>query len=59
MLRDILLQIGQILAVIVFAPLLQGFIHWAEERVQRSQGPSIFQPYRDLRKLFRKQIVVP
>ena len=58
-LRDILLQIGQILAVIVFAPLLQGFIHWAEERVQRSQGPSIFQPYRDLRKLFRKQIVVP
>jgi formate hydrogenlyase subunit 4 len=58
-LRDILLQIGQVLAVIVFAPLLQGFILWAEERVQRSQGPSILQPYRDLRKLFRKQIVVP
>ena len=30
-----------------------------EERVQRSQGPGIFQPYRDLWKLFHKQIVVP
>ena len=58
-LRDVALQVCQVLAVIVFAPLLQGFILWAEERVQRSTGPSIFQPYRDLLKLFRKQIVVP
>ncbi|MDX8528234.1 NADH-quinone oxidoreductase subunit H [Mesorhizobium sp. MSK_1335] len=57
--RDILLQIAQLLTVLAFAPLLQGFILWAEERVQRSQGPSVLQPYRDLRKLFRKQIVVP
>ncbi|CAM5442390.1 Formate hydrogenlyase subunit 4 [Aquamicrobium terrae] len=58
-LRDLALQLCQILAVLVFAPLLQGFILWAEERVQRSAGPSILQPYRDLAKLFRKQIVVP
>ena len=58
-LREIVLQVCQVLTVIVFAPLLQGFILWAEERVQRSQGPSVFQPYRDLAKLFRKQIVVP
>ncbi len=57
--RDLALQLCQILAVLVFAPLLQGFILWAEERVQRSAGPSILQPYRDLAKLFRKQIVVP
>lgn len=57
--REIVLQVCQVLTVIVFAPLLQGFILWAEERVQRSAGPSVFQPYRDLAKLFRKQIVVP
>ncbi len=58
-LRDLALQACQVLSVLAFAPLLQGFVLWAEERVQRSQGPSILQPYRDLRKLFRKQIVVP
>ncbi len=58
-LRDLVLQACQVLSVLAFAPLLQGFVLWAEERVQRSQGPSILQPYRDLRKLFRKQIVVP
>jgi formate hydrogenlyase subunit 4 len=41
------------------APLLQGFILKAEERIQRSRGPSIIQPYRDLWKLFHKQSVVP
>jgi formate hydrogenlyase subunit 4 len=57
--RDILLQIGQVAAVLALAPLLQGIILQFEERVQRAQGPGIFQPYRDLRKLFQKQIVVP
>ena len=59
MLRDILLQICQVLAVLTFAPLLQGIIQQFEERVQLAQGPGIFQPYRDLWKLFHKQIVVP
>lgn len=57
--RDALAQIAQVLAVLLFAPALQGFIHRYEERVQRGRGPSLFQPYRDLRKLFRKQLVVP
>ncbi len=57
--RDIVLQICQVLAVLGLAPLLQGFILQFEERVQLAQGPGIFQPYRDLWKLFRKQIVVP
>ncbi len=59
MLRDVLLQIAQVLTVVVVAPLLQGAILQLEERVQLAQGPGILQPYRDLRKLFRKQIVVP
>lgn len=57
--RDVLLQIAQVLAVLVLAPLLQGIILQFEERVQRGQGPGILQPYRDLWKLFHKQIVVP
>ena len=57
--RDILLQICQVLTVLLLAPLLQGIILQFEERVQRAQGPGIFQPYRDLWKLFHKQIVVP
>jgi formate hydrogenlyase subunit 4 len=57
--RDVLLQVAQVLAVLLLAPLIQGVIVQFEERVQRAQGPGIFQPYRDLWKLFRKQIVVP
>jgi formate hydrogenlyase subunit 4 len=57
--RDILLQIAQVLTVLTLAPLLQGVILKFEERVQRSQGPSVLQPYRDLWKLFHKQILIP
>jgi formate hydrogenlyase subunit 4 len=57
--RDIALQIAQVVTVVALAPLLQGVILQFEERVQRAQGPGIFQPYRDLWKLFHKQIVVP
>jgi len=59
MLCDVLAQIAQVLAVMLLAPLIQGFILRYEERVQRSQGPSILQPYRDLWKLFHKQLVIP
>ncbi len=58
-LSDILLQVCQVLCVLLLAPLLQGFILKTEERIQRSRGPSIFQPYRDLWKFFHKQTVVP
>lgn len=59
MAKDIVLQILQVLCVLLFAPLLQGFILRLEERVQRSRGPSFFQPYRDLWKLLHKQVVIP
>ncbi|HZU91068.1 MAG TPA: NADH-quinone oxidoreductase subunit H, partial [Stellaceae bacterium] len=58
-LRDVLLQIAQVLTVLAFSPLLSGTIAKLEERVQRARGPSLFQPYRDLWKLFHKQLVVP
>jgi formate hydrogenlyase subunit 4 len=55
--RDVILQVLQVLTVICLGPLLQGIIVQFEERVQRGQGPGIFQPYRDLWKLFHKDIV--
>jgi formate hydrogenlyase subunit 4 len=57
--RDVVLQITQVLVTLLLAPLIQGIIVQFEERVQRAQGPGILQPYRDLWKLFHKQIVVP
>lgn len=57
--RDVVLQVCQVLAVLLFAPLLQGVIVQFEERVQRARGPGIFQPYRNLWKLFHKQLVLP
>jgi formate hydrogenlyase subunit 4 len=57
--RDILLQMAQVIAVLALSPLIQGIILQFEERVQRGQGPGIFQPYRDLWKLFHKKLVVP
>jgi formate hydrogenlyase subunit 4 len=57
--RDVILQVAQVLTTLLLAPLLQGVILQFEERVQRGQGPGVFQPYRDLWKLFHKQIVAP
>jgi formate hydrogenlyase subunit 4 len=57
--REILLQVAQVLTVLVLSPLIQGIIAQFEERAQRARGPGVLQPYRDLWKLFQKQIVVP
>jgi len=57
--RDVILQVLQVLTVLCLGPVLQGIIVQFEERVQRGQGPGIFQPYRDLWKLFHKDVVAP
>jgi formate hydrogenlyase subunit 4 len=48
----------QILFVLGFAPLYAGVLSRLKEIVQSKRGPSIFQPYRDLWKLFHKDEVV-
>lgn len=58
-LKDILLQVAQVLTVLLLSPLLQGFILQCEAKIKRAEGPGLWQPYRDLRKLFSKQIVLP
>jgi len=48
----------QILFVMAFAPLYAGVLSRLKEIVQSRRGPSIFQPYRDIWKLFHKDEVV-
>ncbi len=56
--RSILFNLLQVLVVLVFSPLAAGVLARMKERVQARRGPSIFQPYRDLWKLFHKDEVV-
>ena len=48
----------QVLVVMLFAPLVAGTISRFKEIVQSKRGPSIFQPYRDIWKLFHKDEVI-
>ena len=54
MTRTVAYNIIQLLFVIGFAPLYAGVLSRFKENVQSKRGPSIFQPYRDLWKLFQK-----
>jgi formate hydrogenlyase subunit 4 len=58
MARTILFNLLQVLVVLVFSPLAAGVLARMKERVQARRGPSIFQPYRDLWKLFHKDQVI-
>ncbi len=56
--KYILFNILQVLVVMGFSPLAMGVLNRLKERVQSKHGPSIFQPYRDLLKLFHKDEVI-
>ena len=56
MLLASLFQLGLLLCV---SPLISGIIKTLKARLQTRRGPGIFQPYRDLNKLFHKQMVIP
>ena len=51
-------RILQILLIGLFAPLLQGVLAHLRARLQGRPGPSVWQPYRDLRKLWFKEAIV-
>src|SRR5258708_34216785 len=55
---DILVQGVQMLLVLLLAPLLTGFVRKIKARLVRRQGASVFQPYRDLLRLLRKEAVL-
>lgn len=58
MTTSILFLIFQVVAVPTFSPLMIGIIRKMKARLQGRVGADIFQPYRDLRKLFSKDEVI-
>ncbi len=51
-------QLLHALLLLAAAPLLTGVIRKVKARILGRRGPPIVQPYRDLRRLFRKQPIV-
>ena len=48
----------QMALVLALAPLLLGFTRKMKARLLRRRGPSLLQPYRDLLRLIRKEVVL-
>ena len=55
---DLLAQLVQMALVLLLAPLLTGFVRTLKARLLRRRGPSVVQPYRDLLRLLRKEVVL-
>lgn len=58
MTNRILLNLLQVFTVMAFAPLVKGVLNRLKERILSQQGPSIFQTYLDIWKLFHKDEIV-
>lgn len=54
----LLVQSLQMALVVLLAPLLTGFIRLIKARLLRRRGPSMIQPYRDILRLLRKEVVL-
>jgi formate hydrogenlyase subunit 4 len=55
---DLTVQFCQMLIVLTLAPLLTGYVRKVKARLLRRQGPPLLQPYRDLLRLVRKEVVL-
>ena len=49
----------QVLLLVLLAPLVRGVIAQLKARIQNRRGASVWRPYADLLKLFRKEDLVP
>src|SRR5215471_19465597 len=58
MLQAIIVVVGQIIVLLAVSPFIVGLIRKVKARLQLRRGASVFQPYMDIAKLFRKQPVV-
>jgi formate hydrogenlyase subunit 4 len=56
--QSLLLVTAQVIILLTISPFLVGLIRKVKARFQCRWGASVFQPYADLAKLFRKQPVV-
>jgi formate hydrogenlyase subunit 4 len=55
---DLAVQGAQMMLVLLLAPGLTGFVRKVKARFLRRQGPPLIQPYRDLARLMRKDVVL-
>ena len=55
---DLAMQGAQMALVLLLAPLLTGITRKVKARLVGRRGPSVFQPYRDLLRLLRKEAVI-
>ena len=55
---NLAVQAGEMLLVLLLAPLLTGLVRKVKARLLRRQGPPLIQPYRDLARLMRKEVVL-
>jgi formate hydrogenlyase subunit 4 len=55
---DLIVQGLQMALVLLLAPLLTGFVRKIKARLLLRQGPRLVQPYRDLIRLMRKEVVL-
>ena len=53
-----LVSAGQTCLALLLAPGLVGLIRWMKARLQNRRGAPVWQPYLELQKLFRKEVVV-
>jgi formate hydrogenlyase subunit 4 len=58
LIRDLTIQGAQMLLVLLVAPLFTGFVRKVKARLLRRQGPPVIQPYLDLVRLMRKEVVL-
>jgi formate hydrogenlyase subunit 4 len=58
LIQGFLVQGAQMALVLILAPLHTGFVRKVKARLLRRQGPAIVQPYRDLLRLLRKEVVL-
>ncbi len=58
LIRDFAVQLAEMLLVLALAPALTGLVRKVKARLLRRRGPSLFQPYRDLLRLLRKEAVL-
>lgn len=58
MIADLAAQNAQMFLVLLLAPLLTGFVRKVKARLLRRRGPPLLQPYRDLLRLLRKEVVL-
>jgi formate hydrogenlyase subunit 4 len=55
---NLAVQAAEMLLVLALAPLLTGFVRKVKARLLLRQGPPLLQPYRDLARLLRKEVVL-